>query len=120
MPLDVDIRIGKRLKQVRTHLGLNQIKFGDRSYIDRTFVNRIENEKQNPSFDFLMKVYDAFDISADWLLFGKGYMFTIPEDHFLNNLDPEKMELLKALNALSEEKQQHLVKAFTEIVLSPD
>jgi hypothetical protein len=67
------------------------------------------------------KTFDHFHAPSpalDWLLFGRGQMMDIPEDHFLNHLKEDQIRFLEKFLELSEDKQGNLLKAFTDIVES--
>ncbi len=63
-----------RLKTLRGHLGLNQVQLAKETGISKSYIATVESGKQKPSYDFIMKILHKFDISADWLLLGRGRM----------------------------------------------
>ncbi len=65
-----------RLKQIRKHLGLSQIEFARRINVSPGFVSNIENGRCNLSEDTIENICSSFNVERDWLLYGKGEMFT--------------------------------------------
>lgn len=108
--------IGQRLLEARKKLGLSQLEMARQANLARTYIGHVENGKQNPSFDFLMKIAGQFDISIDWLLFGRGQMEILPENHCLNHLDSEQIEFLKRLNEVPKEKQSRILKIVNDLL----
>lgn len=49
---------------------LSQAEFGDRLGYSQKFVSDIETEKADPPREFLMKIYEVFHISIDYILYG--------------------------------------------------
>ena len=62
------------------------------------------------SFDFLMKISTTYDLSVDWLLYGKGQAHLIPPDHYLNQLQDFHIELIEMLIEYPEEKQREILR----------
>ncbi|MES0489499.1 MAG: helix-turn-helix domain-containing protein [Leptospirales bacterium] len=60
----------------------------------RSYIGRVE-KGTFPSSEFLMKVTLTFNVSVDWLLLGRGTMYLLEEDHFLNQLDSDQRGLLE-------------------------
>ncbi len=111
MNTDVDyIEIGKRLTFVRKDKGFSQEKMGKVAGLSRTYIGSVEVGKQHPSFDFLIKVSQAFNVSLDWLVYGRGQMHVISEDDPLNKLDAEDLRLAVYRNMLPDDIQIDLYK----------
>ncbi len=60
--------LGKRIKQLRTSLGLNQIEFGNKINITKQSISNWENGNIMPSVDMLVKIATTFSVNADYLL----------------------------------------------------
>lgn len=60
--------IGKRIRHVRGTL--SQTTFGDSIDSSRSYVNNIEHGAK-PSIEFLANVCLVYNVSLDWLVFGK-------------------------------------------------
>ncbi len=56
-------KIGLRIKELRTSLGLSQEKLALKAEIDRTYLAGIEQGKRNPSIKSLEKIIDALEVN---------------------------------------------------------
>lgn len=64
-----------RLLQVMNKLGLSATKFADEIEVQRSGISHILSGRNQPSYDFLVKILTRFqDINAEWLILGKGAM----------------------------------------------
>lgn len=54
--MDIKIRLGLRIKELRTVKNLTQEAIAFKAEIDRTFMNHVENGKRNVSVDTLEKI----------------------------------------------------------------
>ncbi len=61
--MDIRIKIGIRLKELRNEKGLSQEKFSFVCELDRTYVASIEQGKRNVSVANIEKISKAFDMS---------------------------------------------------------
>lgn len=62
--MDIRVKIGKRLRELRTKKGLSQERFSFICELDRTYVASIEQGKRNVSIANLEKIAKAFDMSV--------------------------------------------------------
>ncbi len=62
--MDIRIKIGKRLKELRTEKGLSQEKFSFMCELDRTYIASIEQGKRNVSIANIEKIAKALDMSV--------------------------------------------------------
>lgn len=74
------INIGVRLKEARLKKGFTQKDLSDASDIHVTYISEIERGVKMPSINTFVKIIEALDISADYVLrnnisSGKGYVF---------------------------------------------
>lgn len=107
--------IGERLKQFRKSTGLSQQEMGEKTKISRSYIAHVE-KGTIPSSEFIIKLFNAFDISIDWLLSGKGKMLLPEGEHVFNKLGDEHIELLEKLTKLNGKKQEKLISAFNDIL----
>lgn len=63
--------IGKRLNSLRTSSGLSQATFGEKIGVAQSTIRNYENDVRAPDSEVLKSICVNFDVSADWLLFGK-------------------------------------------------
>lgn len=54
--MDMKIKIGLRIKELRTDQNLTQEEVAWKAEVDRTFMNHVENGKRNVSVDTLTKI----------------------------------------------------------------
>jgi transcriptional regulator with XRE-family HTH domain len=54
--MDIKVRIGLRIKELRTQKNLTQEGIAWKSEVDRTFMNHVENGKRNISVESLEKI----------------------------------------------------------------
>lgn len=104
--------IGNRLKFCRKQLGLSQKTMAENAGIVRSYISHIESGAQNPSFDVLAKLSTTFNISIDWLLYGRGQMYLIDEDNIINKLSITHLQLIESLLELPENKEKSIIELF--------
>ena len=62
--MEIQQKIGVRIKEIRTAKNITQEGVAFRSDVDRTFMNQVENGKRNISVKFLRKiVIDGLEMS---------------------------------------------------------
>jgi DNA-binding XRE family transcriptional regulator len=54
--MDMKVRIGLRIKELRTDSNLTQEEVAWKAEVDRTFMNHVENGKRNASVETLTKI----------------------------------------------------------------
>ncbi len=64
-----------RLSKLIHYYQMTATRFADAIQVQRSGISHILSGRNQPSFDFIVKVIDKFpDVSAEWLLTGKGKM----------------------------------------------
>ena len=59
-------------------------QFAEEIGVQPSGISHILSGRNNPSLDFVMKMLDKYpDLSVEWLLFGKGKMYKVPQMHSL-------------------------------------
>lgn len=61
--MDIKIAVGKRIKELRTKLGLSQEALADIAALDRTYITSVERGKRNISIINIEKIANALEIS---------------------------------------------------------
>ncbi len=56
-------KVGQRIKELRTKLGLSQEEFAFRCELDRTYITSLERGKRNVSLTNLEKIAKAFNMT---------------------------------------------------------
>jgi len=110
--------IGKRAALFRKNLGLTQHDVAEKAQVNRAYITHIETGKTNPSFDFLYKMQNTFNMSIDWLLTGNGQMTIIDEKHLFNQITEKHIELINQLLKNGNEKQENLIDGILLILKS--
>jgi len=54
--MDTKVKIGLRIRELRTDQNLTQEEVAWKAEVDRTFMNHVENGKRNVSVDTLTKI----------------------------------------------------------------
>lgn len=62
--MDIKVKIGKRLRELRNARGLSQEKFAYECELDRTYIASIEQGKRNVSIVNIEKIANALDMSV--------------------------------------------------------
>ncbi len=61
--MDIKIRVGQRIKQLRKDLELSQEALALKAEVDRTYVTDVENGKRNVSLEILERLIKALEVS---------------------------------------------------------
>ena len=62
------IRLGKRIKEIRTSKGLSQAKLGIRILKDQQSIHKVELGEFNPTYIYLLEICEGLEISITELL----------------------------------------------------
>ena len=94
---------------IRKELELSQVDFAKQAALSRSYITNVETGKLNPSYDFLYKVATKYNISINWLLFGNGTRYLLPDNHFLTQMQDEHVQLIEKLFTYPEDRQKVLI-----------
>ena len=61
--MDIKLKIGQRIKELRKELELSQESLAYKAEVDRTYVTDVENGRRNVSVEILERLIKALDIS---------------------------------------------------------
>ena len=87
--------IKDRIKKVRTALNVSQREFAKRIFISQTLLGAIELGSRKVNDRTIQLITTEFKVNRDWLLSGKGAMFSSPPP----DLQLEKLlEIFKQLD----------------------
>lgn len=67
MNSEIQIQFGKRVRQLRTNLGISQEKFALQINMDRTYFSSVEAGKRNISLVNIQKIAQGLNISISEL-----------------------------------------------------
>lgn len=59
----IKVKVGNRIKELRTKKELSQEEFAFRCGLDRTYITSLERGKRNISIENLEKIANAFDMT---------------------------------------------------------
>lgn len=62
--MDLQIKVGERITQLRKGKGLSQQQFSYDAEMERTYLSHIEKGRKNISLATLEKILNALDVSA--------------------------------------------------------
>jgi len=62
------VTFGKRLKDLRSSLGMSQRELSEIIGVSKSSVNMYELDKREPGFSTLTSIADVFNVSVDYLL----------------------------------------------------
>lgn len=63
--------IGIRIRQIRDNFGKSRDEFANTLGISRNTLQRYETDERKPDADFLIALYEKYEISIHWILFGE-------------------------------------------------
>lgn len=107
---------GRRLALLRSSMGYSQRVFAASVGVSPATIGMIESDKAPPSRNFLQKMSDAYNVNADWLLYGRGEMQHPPEPGFRPSED-DGQRVRPPLQSKSE--QGDFASDGTELFLDP-
>ena len=61
--MSIEAKVGQRIKELRTQIGLSQEALANKADLDRTYVTDVENGRRNISIKNLEKLILALNIS---------------------------------------------------------
>ena len=94
--------VGKRLRGYRESLGLTRDQFAEKANLSAQFITEVESGRKGCSVESLYKICTAFEVSADYIIFGKPNMnFSSPANVLLENVRNEYMEEYMAIIAMA-------------------
>ena len=103
--------LSDRIKQVRSELNISQRDFAKRIYVSQTLLGNIELGIRNVNDRTIQLILNAFNVNKDWLLTGKGEMFSAPAvDIKLSNLIDNFNQLDATLKDFMLEQSKSLLK----------
>lgn len=62
--MDIKLRIGQRIKELRKKLEFSQEELANEAEVDRTYVTDVENGRRNISVEVLEKIIVALKVSV--------------------------------------------------------
>lgn len=94
-------KAGERLFDLRTALNLSQEEFAKKIRVSKGYITSLECSHRELNSRLIKLIADTFGANENWLLTGKGKMFTNPKDISLdevitlyNQLHPKLQKLV--------------------------
>ena len=112
---------GERVKLLRKELKITQEQLSETLGITTIAISRIENNKVNLNSRNAKLICSTYDVSYDWLMNGKGTMFTRANEFILEafadkyNLDDFDKEIIRMYTSLSEETKNEIKEKIARI-----
>lgn len=66
------MELNERITQMRKQIGLTQEQLGEQLGVSRQAVSKWESGQANPDVVYITEMCRRFNVSADWLLLGRG------------------------------------------------
>ena len=112
--------LGEKIRQLRKRNNVTQEEFAKLIGTHESHVGRYEKDQSNPTAHILKKIAQAFNVSADYLLFDKeetsltakiGDQELLDMFQELDKMDKEKRDLIKRIisMAINEDKIKRMV-----------
>lgn len=61
--MDIKLKVGQRIKELRLGLGLSQEALANKANVDRTYMTDVENGRRNISVEVLERIIIALNVS---------------------------------------------------------
>ena len=71
--MDIKLKVGQRIKELRKELGLSQEALGYEADVDRTYVTDVENGRRNVSMEILERLIKALKVSIKQFFDSKSF-----------------------------------------------
>lgn len=91
---------GKRIKELRNALNLNQTNFGEQLGLKQTTIAGYENNHRELTDRTISDICRVFNVNEEWLRTGDGPMFR-PKKGLDNELDEHIADLIKTDDELT-------------------
>lgn len=62
--MDIKLKVGSRIRELRKELNLSQESLAYKAEVDRTYVTDVENGRRNISVEILDRIIKALDVSV--------------------------------------------------------
>lgn len=77
--------ISERIQKILESENLSPSQFADEIGVQRSSLSHILSGRNNPSFDYLLKILVRFEqLDANWILTGKGNMYRSVKENFIS------------------------------------
>ena len=101
MSKDFNLTVGLRIREIRESLGETREEFSEKCDISNSFLTAVERGQKSISSKTIYKICTGANISADYLIFGKGNGY-------------ESDVLLELFDGLDDSYKEHAIKILSE------
>lgn len=119
---NINSSIVERLKQLRKQNQLTQSQLAQEIGVTQSIISVVESEKSSVSLDFLRKAANYYNVSVEWLLYGKEKFaelklgnfvpmvdHAVKADYLTRSAEPEFLETLGMYRIPGYEKGEFLI-----------
>ena len=71
--MDIKIKVGQRIKELRKIILLSQESLANKADVDRTYVTDVENGRRNVSVEILERLINALDVTVSEFFNSKDF-----------------------------------------------
>ena len=71
--MDIKLKIGQRIKHLRSEMGISQEALGLEAGVDRTYVSDVENGRRNVSVEILERLVKGLGVSLSEFFSSKDF-----------------------------------------------
>lgn len=98
-------KIGDRVKMLRQHLGLNQVKFAESIGKEHSSISGYENAHKTPSVTTIHKICEVHKVQKSWLVEGVGSAFISDDGSLTMGFGPDHGKVIPRERILEEENK---------------
>lgn len=103
---DFNLTIGLRIREIREAYKMTQAEFSEQCDLSESFLNAVESGRKGVTAKTLYKICTAMNVSADYIVRGKG-----------NGFEADAMiEILNSMDEHSREGALRIVREFSDTV----
>lgn len=113
--------VNERVRELRDFLGFNQIDFSKKINIGQSTLAMFETGQRALKDIHIAQICSIFNVSEDWLRYGKGEMFVQADSFSLdeyakrNNLTDLEFDIVKGYISLDSDVRQNVITQFQAI-----
>jgi len=71
--MDIKLKVGQRIKELRKKIGYSQEALANEAEVDRTYVTDVENGRRNVSLEIMERLIIALEVSFSEFFNGKEF-----------------------------------------------
>ncbi len=99
-------KMNQRIKEIRLKNNLNKKNFADSIGLSSSAMTYIENGSKIPSTETIIKICQKYNISADYILFGK----TLQEKDIFENLNKTEKDIVTYIIETANKRNDPMVR----------